>query len=226
LVHLLKNFRECWYVTAVSWSYMDRCKPVLCLQCNVAYEDCVTVSLIRNWWEGQCVPKGHYTNCCRECWYNWSSVKEDTEFRSWWKVSYFLCFCGRMYWIGTASVRWELILYLVLERTAPLPGHRVLCCDINPYPTNVIYIYIYIYIYRERERERERGRELLVKPEILMYIYTYMDLRLATLKAVSFYLLHNVSTLHQCRKFCCVTVVCKHFASYQGYPNYKWDLIR
>jgi hypothetical protein len=23
-----------------------------------------------------------------------------------------------------------------------------------------------------------------------------------------------------------VTVVCKHFASYQGYPNYRWDLIR
>jgi hypothetical protein len=28
-----------------------------------------------------------------------------------------------------------------------------------------------------------------------------MDLRLATLKAVSFYLLHNVSTLNQCRSF-------------------------
>jgi hypothetical protein len=54
----------------------------------------------------------------------------------------------------------------------------------------------------------------------------YMDLRLATLKAVSFYLLHNVSTLNQCRKFSCVTVVCKHFASYQYYSNYKWDLIR
>jgi hypothetical protein len=27
-----------------------------------------------------------------------------------------------------------------------------------------------------------------------------MDVRLATLKAVSFYLLHNVSTLNQCRK--------------------------
>jgi hypothetical protein len=48
-----------------------------------------------------------------------------------------------------------------------------------------------------------------------------MDLRLATLKAVSFYLLHNVSTLNQRRKFSCVTVVCKHFASYQDYPNYK-----
>jgi hypothetical protein len=53
-----------------------------------------------------------------------------------------------------------------------------------------------------------------------------MDLRLATLKAVSFYLLHNVSTLNQCRKLSCVAVVCKHFASYQDYPNYKWDLIR
>jgi hypothetical protein len=52
-----------------------------------------------------------------------------------------------------------------------------------------------------------------------------MDLRLATLKAVSSYLLHNVSTLNQCWKFSCVTVVCKHFASYKDYPNYKWDLI-
>jgi hypothetical protein len=67
--------------------------------------------------------------------------------------------------------------------------------------------------------------ELLVKPEILIS-YIYMDMRLATLKAVSFYLLHNVSTLNQCRKFYCVTVVCKHFASYQVYPNYKWELIR
>jgi hypothetical protein len=53
-----------------------------------------------------------------------------------------------------------------------------------------------------------------------------MDLRLATLKAVSFYLLYNVLPLNQCKKFSCVTVVCKHFASYQGYPNYRWDLIR
>jgi hypothetical protein len=52
-----------------------------------------------------------------------------------------------------------------------------------------------------------------------------MDLRLATLKAVSLCLLHIVSTLNQCRKLSCGTVVCKHFASYQGYPNYRWDLI-
>jgi hypothetical protein len=51
-----------------------------------------------------------------------------------------------------------------------------------------------------------------------------MDLRLAALKAISFYLLHNVLTLNQFRKFLCVTVVCKHFASYQDYPNYKWDI--
>jgi hypothetical protein len=59
-----------------------------------------------------------------------------------------------------------------------------------------------------------------------IYIYIYMDLCLATLKAISFYLLHNVSTMNQCRKFSCVTVVCKHLASYQAYPNYRWDLIR
>jgi hypothetical protein len=53
-----------------------------------------------------------------------------------------------------------------------------------------------------------------------------MDLRLATLKAVYFYLLHNISSLNQCRKFSCVTFVCKYFASYQDYHNYRWDLIR
>jgi hypothetical protein len=51
-----------------------------------------------------------------------------------------------------------------------------------------------------------------------------MDVRLTTLKAVSFDLKHNVSTLNQCRKLSCSTVVCKHFASYQGYLNYSWDL--
>jgi hypothetical protein len=39
------------------------------------------------------------------------------------------------------------------------------------------------------------------------------------------YFLHNVSTLNQCRKLSCVTVMCKHLASYQAYPNYRLDLI-
>jgi hypothetical protein len=34
-----------------------------------------------------------------------------------------------------------------------------------------------------------------------------MDLRLATLKAVAFYFLHNALILNQCRKFFCVIVV-------------------
>jgi hypothetical protein len=58
--------------------------------------------------------------------------------------------------------------------------------------------------------------ELLVKPEILTS---------CVLKAVSFYLLYNVSTLNQYRKLSCGTVLSKHFASYQDYPNYRWDLI-
>jgi hypothetical protein len=61
---------------------------------------------------------------------------------------------------------------------------------------------------------QEDFMELLVKPEILTS-YIYMDLRLATLNAASFYLLH-VSTMIQCIKLSCGTVVCKHFASYQG----------
>jgi hypothetical protein len=59
---------------------------------------------------------------------------------------------------------------------------------------------------------------------LLSYIYgapckaknvnvVYMDLRMATPKAVSFYLLHNVSTLNQCRKLSCGTVVCKYFVA-------------
>jgi hypothetical protein len=67
--------------------------------------------------------------------------------------------------------------------------------------------------------------KLFVKPEILTS-NTYTDLRLATLKAASFYVLHNVSKLNQCGKLSCGTVVCKHFDSYQGYPNYRWGLIR
>ena len=53
--------------------------------------------------------------------------------------------------------------------------------------------------------------ELLVKPEMLTsYIYgpTFRNA-----ETVSFYLLHNVSTLNQCREVSCVTFVCKHFAS-------------
>jgi hypothetical protein len=56
-------------------------------------------------------------------------------------------------------------------------------------------------------------------------VVIYMDVRLATLKAVSFYSLHNVSILNHCSKLSCVTFVCKHFASYRSYANYKWDLI-
>jgi hypothetical protein len=64
--------------------------------------------------------------------------------------------------------------------------------------------------------------ELLVKPEILMsYIY---GLTFGNAES-RLYCLQNVSTLNQCRKVFCVKVVCKHFASYQGYLNYKWDLI-
>jgi len=55
--------------------------------------------------------------------------------------------------------------------------------------------------------------ELLVKPEMLTsYIY---GPTFGNAETVSFYLLHNVSTLNQCREVSCVTFVCKHFASYE-----------
>ena len=53
--------------------------------------------------------------------------------------------------------------------------------------------------------------ELLVKPEMLTsYIY---EPTFGNAETVSIYLLHNVSTLNQCREVSCVTFVCKHFAS-------------
>jgi hypothetical protein len=65
----------------------------------------------------------------------------------------------------------------------------------NDRNVNVVYIYIYIYIYGPT----------FGNAESLLYF------------------LHNVSTLNQCKRFSCVIVVCKHFASYQDYPNYIWD---
>ena len=59
----------------------------------------------------------------------------------------------------------------------------------------------YIYIYME----------LLVKPGMLTsYI---CGPTFGNAETVSFYLLHNVSTLNQCREVSCVTFVFKHFAS-------------
>ena len=51
----------------------------------------------------------------------------------------------------------------------------------------------------------------LVKPEMLTsYIY---GPTFGNAETVSFYLLHNVSAMNQCREVSCVTFVCKHFAS-------------
>ena len=58
----------------------------------------------------------------------------------------------------------------------------------------------YIYIYME----------LLVKPEMLTsYIY---GPTFGNAARDYFYLLHNVSTLNQCREVSCFTFMCKHFA--------------
>ena len=62
------------------------------------------------------------------------------------------------------------------------------------------YIYIYIYIYGAPSKARNAN---------VVYIWTMFG----NAETVSFYLLHNVSTLNQCREVSCVTFVCKHFAS-------------
>jgi hypothetical protein len=62
--------------------------------------------------------------------------------------------------------------------------------------------------------------ELLVKLEILTsYTFGNAESRLFLFAAQCF----NIESMH---KVSCGTVVCKHFASYQGYSNYRWDLIR
>jgi hypothetical protein len=66
--------------------------------------------------------------------------------------------------------------------------------------------------------------ELLVKPEILTsYIY---GLTLGNAESRLFLFAAQRFNTESMQKVSCGTVVCKHFASYQGYPNYKWDLIR
>ena len=57
--------------------------------------------------------------------------------------------------------------------------------------------------------------EHLVKPEMLtLYIYGPTFGNAGT---VSFYLLHNVSTLNQYREVSCVTFVCKRGTFHAGY---------
>jgi hypothetical protein len=55
---------------------------------------------------------------------------------------------------------------------------------------------------------------------VYIYIWTYVWQRWKP----SLSICCTMFQLNQCRKFSCVTVVCKYFASYQGYPNYRWDL--
>jgi hypothetical protein len=74
--------------------------------------------------------------------------------------------------------------------------------------------------------------ELFVRPAILtsyiyIYIYTYIHGHtFGNAESRLFLYAAQCFKLNQRRKFSCVTAVCKHFASYQDYPNYKLDLIR
>ena len=60
-------------------------------------------------------------------------------------------------------------------------------------------MYIYIYIYGAPSKARNA--------------YVVYGPMFGNAETVSFYLLHNVSALNQCREGSCVTFVCKHFAS-------------
>jgi hypothetical protein len=66
--------------------------------------------------------------------------------------------------------------------------------------------------------------ELLVKPEILAsYIY---GPKFGNAESHLFLFAAQRFNTESMQKLSYVTVVCKHFANYQGYPNYRWDLIR
>jgi hypothetical protein len=66
--------------------------------------------------------------------------------------------------------------------------------------------------------------EFLVKPEILWsYIY---GPTFGNAKSCLFLFAAQCSTTESMQKAILFTVVCTHFANYQGYPNDGWDLIR
>jgi hypothetical protein len=66
--------------------------------------------------------------------------------------------------------------------------------------------------------------DLLVKPEILTsYIY---EPTFGNAESHLFLFAAQCFNIESMQKVFCVTVVCKHLASYQEYPNYRWDLIR
>ena len=92
------------------------------------------------------------------------------------------------------------------DRRFPFPGILTLRLLIS-----CMYMYIYIYTHTYTYIHTYIYMELLVKPEMLTsYIY---GPTFGNAETVSFYLLHNVSTLNRCREVSCVTFVCKHFAS-------------
>jgi hypothetical protein len=65
--------------------------------------------------------------------------------------------------------------------------------------------------------------ELLGKPEILtscVYGPTF-----GNAESRLFLFAEQCFNTESMQKVILYQVVCKHFASYQGYPNYRWDLI-
>ena len=64
-----------------------------------------------------------------------------------------------------------------------------------------------LYIYGDPSKARNAN---------VVYIYIYIHTTFGNTETVSFYLLHNVSTLNQCREFSCVTFVCKKLCQLAG----------
>src|SRR5215475_413985 len=106
-----------------------------------------------------------------------------------------------------------IVLYcIVLSYGLCVRIHSVIFTNKEPHWLTLRLLMSYIYM------------ELLVKPEILTsYIYgpTFVNTesRLFLFAAKCF----NAESV---QKVSSITVLCKHFTSYQGYPNYRWDLIR
>jgi hypothetical protein len=86
---------------------------------------------------------------------------------------------------------------------------RVICLTLS---LLMSYIYIYIYIYGALCKARKFKVVCIYRPT-----FGNAESYLFLFAAQCF----NIESMQ--KKLSCVTVVCKHFASY---PNYIWDLIR
>ena len=118
-------------------------------------------------------------------------------------------------------MKWVHLVGFIINKYVTMPGHM----NVKLITTSSLHLVLFLSCVEYWQSLTLRllisyiYMELLVKPEMLtsyIYIYIYIHIYGPTFgnaETVSFYLLHNVSSLNQCREVSCVTFVCKHFSS-------------